>query len=305
MPTPKVVKMISDSTVKKEMEADVERINTELDRILPPREDTPGILHEAMRYSTLGGGKRIRGVLCLWSSELHGGKNEKAVVKAACAIELLHAYTLIHDDLPSLDDDDMRRGKPSCHARYGPAIAILTGDALQALAFESILACKDIPGQLLVEAAARLAKTAGSYHLVGGQVADLEYEGTDPTAEKVRFIHENKTAELIATALSTGAIVSGASSGDVERIHRIGRKVGLAFQITDDILDLEGSRETMGKDVRKDSKRGKVTYPGVFGIEEARKRAASLIRESVEGIKNLSGAGKMVFLFRLITRRVS
>lgn len=287
------------------MERDASRINRKLDEIMPLVSQQPSTLHEAMRYSTLGGGKRIRGLLCLWANEMNGGGNAAAALEAACSLEILHAYTLVHDDLPSLDNDDLRRGKPSCHAKFGPALAILAGDALQALAFETLLSCEGPPEDLLIEATLRLARSAGSKHLVGGQVADMEFEGTSPTMEKVEFIHANKTAELISASMALGAILSGCGRAKKDRIDDIGRKIGLAFQIIDDILDIEGEADVVGKGLRKDSAKGKITYPSVIGIEESRSRAENLVNEAVKEISLFDKHEKLIFLFNLIVNRLN
>ncbi len=283
---------------------DVKRINEKINSILPPDNQKPISLHRAMRHSTLSGGKRIRGLLCLWSHEVNGQRYPASALKAACAIELLHTYTLIHDDLPSLDDDDIRRGKPSCHIKYGPAVAILAGDALQTLAFETLVGCEEAPYENIIRAARILSRSAGSYHLVGGQVADIESEGASLSPEKVEFIHSNKTAELIAASLSIGAILSEGEGEKRKKMYQIGKKIGLAFQIVDDLIDLEGDAEIVGKALRKDAQKGKVTYPAVYGIEGSKRQARKLVREAINGLKNYSDTVKLEFLFNRILKRI-
>ncbi|MGD1047568.1 MAG: polyprenyl synthetase family protein [Candidatus Krumholzibacteriaceae bacterium] len=279
-------------------------VEERLAAILPPEGEPPESLHGAMRYATIGGGKRIRAALCLGAHGLCGDPFPDGALEAGCAIECLHAYTLIHDDLPALDDDDVRRGKPSCHKRYGEAIAILAGDALQALAFESLARCAAPPANV-AEAVRILGRAAGSRFLVGGQVADVEAVGSEQTEELVGFIHSRKTAELIAASLSIGAALAGSSERTRTEIHDIGRAAGLAFQIVDDILDVEGSAEKVGKALRKDGKKGKITYPASFGIERSRETAGGLIAEAARRIRGLGDEGYLQYLFSLIAERLS
>jgi len=277
-------------------------INNRLKEVLPSGDTEPVSLHRAMRYSTMNGGKRIRGILCISFHELFGDPNTDAALDAACAIESLHAYTLIHDDLPALDDDDMRRGKPSCHVRFGEAVAILAGDALQAFAFE-LLSGMEVDDRLKVDAIRILSRTAGSMYLVGGQVADVENEGKEVTEELVEFIHKRKTAELIAASMSLGAVLAAASGRDVEEVHSIGRDVGLAFQIVDDILDEVGDESKVGKKLRKDASMGKITFPALYGLEESRRRARELIEGAVDRVSKLGEADFIIFLFNKILNR--
>jgi geranylgeranyl pyrophosphate synthase len=289
---------------EKRIAEDRRSVEDRLISMLPPEDEAPASLHGAMRYATIGGGKRIRAVLCLASHRLCGDPRREAALEAACAIECLHAYTLIHDDLPALDDDDVRRGRPSCHKRYGEAVALLAGDALQALAFESLAGCAAPPEN--VAAAVRiLARAAGSRYLVGGQVADIEGEGTESTEERVRFIHSRKTAEIIAASLSIGAALAGAAERVREEIHEIGRAAGFAFQIVDDILDVEGSADTVGKSLRKDEKKRKITYPAHVGIERSRETALRLITDATRRIRELGDDGYLQGLFALVAERSS
>lgn len=280
------------------------KIEGRLDELMPRSGEAPASLHEAMRYSTLGGGKRIRGILCIESHRIFGDPHPEAALDAACAIEMLHAYTLIHDDLPSLDDDDMRRGKPSCHVRFGQAVAILAGDALQALAFEVISKCS-APGDLALEAVRMLSWSAGSRYLVGGQVADIEGEGTEATEESVTFIHSRKTAQLISASLGIGATLARADDDNCAKMIEAGRRVGFAFQIIDDILDIEGSEQAVGKGLRKDSKKGKITHPAFFGVERSREVARELISEAVAQIQELGDRGYLQRIFEIILERAS
>jgi geranylgeranyl diphosphate synthase type II len=293
-----------DKSYDEMLDRDRERINARLEELLPDAGERPESLHQAMRHSTLSGGKRLRGLLCLSAHRLFGDPRPDAALDASCALELLHTYTLIHDDLPSLDDDDVRRGKPSCHVAYGEAVALLAGDALQALAFETLAGCGAAPEDT-VRCIGLLARTAGSLFLVGGQVADLEGEGGKPDEDSVAFIHMRKTAELIAASLELGAIIAGAGEARVLEMERIGRNVGLAFQIVDDLLDLEGNEQNVGKGLRKDSKRGKITHPACYGAVRSREIARGLIRESIDGIGRIGDREYLQHLFELILERVS
>lgn len=279
-------------------------VETRLAAILPDEGEAPASLHGAMRYATLGGGKRFRAVLCLAAHRLCGGAYPLGALDAACAIECLHAYTLIHDDLPAIDNDDLRRGRPACHKQFGEAVAVLAGDGLQALAFDA-LARAPAPAGHIVEAVRILSRAAGSRYLVGGQVADIEGEGKEPTEERVQFIHTRKTAELIAASLSIGAAISGAPDSTRAEMHEIGRGAGLAFQIVDDILDVTGSTGRVGKALRKDAKKGKITYPAHFGLQASRETARRLIAEATQRIRDRGDDGYIQLLFAMIAERSS
>ena len=295
---------IMDAGFGERIALDRRAVNDRLALLLPRADEEPASLHGAMRYATVDGGKRLRAILCLAGHRLCGDPRREAALDAGCAIECLHAYTLIHDDLPALDDDAIRRGKPSCHKAFGEAMAILAGDALLTLAFEIISRC-DAPAEYVLESARLLARAAGSRYLVGGQVADLEGEGSEPTEERVRFIHSRKTAELIGVSLSIGAALAGADQKKIRELHEIGRSAGFAFQIIDDILDLEGSAEKAGKALRKDEKRKKITYPAHFGIEKSRETADRLIADGVRAMEGLGDDGYLKHIFSLIVERSS
>ncbi len=280
-------------------------INTLLETILPDGAERPESLHKAMRYAVLGGGKRLRAILCVWTHEILGGKHRAAAMTAGCAIECLHAYTLIHDDLPCLDDDDIRRGRPACHREYGEAVALLAGDALQAYAFQLISELKGPEVKDILSAVKLLSETAGSKMLVGGQVADIEGEGKRPDEDLVRFIHARKTAELISTSMGIGAILSGSGRDLIIQIRDAGRKAGLAFQIADDILDVRGDEKLVGKGLRKDDEKGKITWPACFGLGSAEKMAGDLIDDSIEIVRSAGDDGRIESLFRLFLERVS
>lgn len=238
-------------------------VNKALDRILPNKETRPTRLHEAMRHSVFAGGKRLRAVLCIAACEACGGNAEDAM-DAACAIELLHTYTLIHDDLPAMDDDTLRRGQPTCHIAFDEATAILAGDALLTLSFE-VLAGHPQGGALALE----LARASGSQGVIGGQAEDLAAEGKDPDADLVEYIHKNKTAALIRAACVMGGLCADTDFQSLENLATYGESLGLGFQITDDLLDESSTVEELGKDIGSDQARGKMTYPAVHGRKES------------------------------------
>lgn len=263
-------------------------INKALEKRLLPENTRPAVLHRAMRYSVLGGGKRLRPVLCLAAAEAIGGEKNAALIPAL-AIEILHTYTLVHDDLPAMDNDALRRGKPTSHVVFGEANAILAGDALLALAFEWIAEIAPpppyAPNRLIIE----LARAAGSQGVVGGQVADLAAEGINPNAAAVDFIHRHKTADLITAAARIGAICAGAGQSELAAISIYGCKAGLAFQITDDILNETSSSENIGKAAGSDRERGKMTYVAAHGLEKARKQARKLAVQAGNSLTALQG----------------
>ncbi len=259
------------------------RIDAALNDWLPSGEERPGRLHAAMRYSIFCGGKRIRPILCLASAEAVGKPDEVAMVPAV-ALECLHTYTLIHDDLPSMDNDDLRRGKPTSHKVFGEANAILAGDSLLTLAFE-LLAGAPEPARLALE----LARAAGSRGVAGGQFEDLASEGKAPDAAQVEFIHVHKTAALIRAACRMGGIAAGADASALEVLGRYGDRVGLAFQVADDILNATSTPGALGKAVGSDAARGKMTYVAVHGIEKARRAADALVAEAQAALKGLPG----------------
>jgi geranylgeranyl pyrophosphate synthase len=268
---------MSEDPMLERMAADRSSIEQKMDEMLPDASERPAALHEAMRYASLEGGKRFRGSLCLQAHRIFGDPHPGDALSAAAAIEFLHAYTLIHDDLPALDDDDTRRGRPSCHVRFDEATALLAGDALQALSFETLSACSGANPEDVTLSVWMLASAAGSRLLVGGQAEDLAGEGRDPEPGLVDYIHLRKTAELISVSLRIGAALASASMEEIELIGEIGRETGLAFQIVDDLLDLEGSEEKVGKELRKDIKKGKITWPSSYGVESSHETAARLI----------------------------
>ena len=242
----------------------------------------PEKIYEAMRYSLLAGGKRLRPILCLATCELTGGTVEMAL-PTACALEMIHTMSLIHDDLPAMDNDDYRRGKLTNHKVYGEDIAILAGDGLLAYAFEYVATqTRNVPPQQVLEVIARLGRTVGAPGLVGGQVLDLESEGkSDISADTLTFIHTHKTGALLETSVVSGAILAGASDEEVQRLSQYAQNIGLAFQIVDDILDITATQEELGKTAGKDLLSKKATYPSLWGLEESKAQAKKLVEAAI------------------------
>lgn len=255
-----------------------------LDRLLPPVDTYPRPIHEAMRYSIFAGGKRLRPILAIAGAEAAGGRAED-VLPIACALECIHTYSLIHDDLPSMDNDDVRRGKPTCHRVYGEALAILAGDALLTFAFallsEEGLA-KRLGAERLSQLIQEVARASGSLGMVGGQVVDILSEGKEIDRGTLLFLHTHKTGALIRTSVLSGGLVAKASQEELEALSRYGERIGLAFQIVDDLLDLLGVEEEMGKPVGSDKKKKKATYPALIGLEESRRQVELFIAEAKE-----------------------
>ena len=244
-----------------------------------PREGVrPITIHCAMRHSLMAGGKRLRPILTVAAAEACGVKGLQNILPAACAVELIHTYSLVHDDLPCMDDDDLRRGIPTCHKVYGEGIAVLTGDALLTRAFGLLSMVKPAKRYPLSQLLAETAEAAGSLQLIAGQVADIEAEGKKLSIRDVRFIHERKTAAMIVLSLRLGAMLADASSSDLKALTEFGKALGLAFQILDDILDVTQSSEQLGKSAGKDATASKATYPAVLGLDGARREAARLTR---------------------------
>ncbi|PYV06907.1 MAG: polyprenyl synthetase [Acidobacteria bacterium] len=285
--------MTSLETIQAYLEEQRARVEEELERLLPPAGEYPPSIHRAMRYSIFAGGKRLRPILCLESGKLFGG-DERNLRRLGCALEMIHTYSLIHDDLPALDDDDLRRGMPTSHRQFGEATAILAGDALLTLAFETLAAPQSSQDEDRHPSASPGADAQGSdrgsgaedSHLrggmVAGQVVDLESTGRETDAATLQFIHSAKTGAFIRAAVRSGAIAANAPEADVERMTVYGEKIGLAFQIADDLLDVLGSRQALGKAVGKDGNQQKATYPALHGVEQSQRIAAGLVREACE-----------------------
>jgi len=258
-----------------------ELVDSWLDRFLPPENEPPTVLHKAMRYSVFAGGKRIRPILAILSFEASGGKGE-AIFAPACAMELVHTFSLVHDDLPCMDDDDLRRGKPTLHKLFGEGVAVLAGDALSALAFE--LLASSGPTVLTT-----FTQALGPKGMLGGQVADLKSEGKKVMLVEVEEIHKMKTAALIAASLKIGALVARAPETEVDAYFHFGQKLGLAFQIVDDVLEATGNDLALGKLTGGDRRKEKATYPSVVGVEKSKEIALRLVAEAKEEIAFLDG----------------
>jgi geranylgeranyl diphosphate synthase, type II len=255
-------------------------VDAALERLLPPETAQPASIHTAMRYSVFAGGKRVRPMLCLETARIFEADTTPAL-HPACAIEFIHTYSLIHDDLPALDNDDLRRGKPTCHKKFGEAIAILAGDALLTLAFETIgatPAAAERRAAMLTEVASAAGTVNG---MVGGQVADIEAEGKAVDPQMLEYIHRSKTAALIRASITSGALCAGATADDVARLRRFGETIGWAFQVTDDILDVEESSAALGKTAGKDMAQKKATYPAVYGLEKSHQIATDLASKAI------------------------
>ncbi len=240
----------------------------------------PAKLRDAIAYSLLAPGKRLRPMLVLMAAEAVGGSIE-ATVPAACAVEMVHAYSLVHDDLPAMDDDDLRRGRPTCHRKFGEAVAILAGDALLTMAFE-VLARDIEPPEVAARCCVALAKAAGPRQMVGGQADDVAGPGADGGIDTLQSIHRRKTGAMIQVSLELGALVAGAGVEQRIALQEYGRRIGLAFQITDDLLDVRSNQAAAGKRVGKDADRGKLTFPGLLGVEQSAERAEQLVAEACE-----------------------
>jgi geranylgeranyl diphosphate synthase type II len=261
-------------------------VDRALDRFLPKESTQPATIHQAMRYSLFAGGKRLRPILCLAAAEACGGKISSAL-PLACAVECIHTYSLVHDDLPSMDNDDLRRGRATCHKVFGDGIAILAGDALLTIAFEIAAHVKRTGRYDLREIFREIATAAGSQKLIAGQVADLEAEGRRINRAQLRYIHENKTAALLTASVRLGAMAANASPKQLTAITAFGRALGLAFQVIDDILDVTQTSEKLGKSAGKDVAAKKATYPAVIGLEKSRAEARRLTSEAHSALKSL------------------
>jgi geranylgeranyl diphosphate synthase type II len=251
-----------------------------LDRLIPLETEHPESIHKAMRHSVFAGGKRLRPVLCMEAGRMVAGSLPARIEELGAALEMLHTYSLIHDDLPALDNDDLRRGRPTCHKAFGEAIAILAGDALQTQAYE-VLARLKCPSEARVRIIEEIAHGTGTVDgMIGGQVVDLESEHIRPTAEMLEYIHRSKTAALITASLVSGGLYAGTKDNQVAKLRAFGLAIGLAFQIVDDVLDVTQTSEQLGKTAGKDTASEKATYPALFGIEASVARADALVNQA-------------------------
>jgi geranylgeranyl diphosphate synthase type II len=252
-------------------------IDQALEKLLPPPSQRPESIHQAMRHSVFAGGKRLRPVLCMEAARMIAGHVPEGVEDLGSALEMLHTYSLIHDDLPALDNDDLRRGQPTCHVVFGEAIAILAGDGLQTQAYE-VLARLKCPAEARLRIIEEIARGTGTVDgMIGGQVKDLEAERQKPDAATLEYIHRSKTGALITASLVSGGIYAGGSHAEIQRLRDFGRSIGLAFQIVDDVLDVTQSSQQLGKTAGKDTASEKATYPALFGVPESLRRADILV----------------------------
>ena len=253
--------------------------DTALERLIPPATQAPASIHQAMRHSVFAGGKRLRPILCMEAGKMVAGALPAGIEDLGAALEMLHTYSLIHDDLPALDNDDLRRGRPTCHKAFGEAIAILAGDALQTQAYE-VLAGLRCPAEGRAAIVGEIARSTGTVNgMIGGQVMDLEAERKPPDAPALEQIHRSKTGALITASVVSGGIYAGAAQEQLARLRSFGRAIGLAFQVADDVLDVTQPTEQLGKTAGKDAAVEKATYPALFGVEKSRQMAADLVRQ--------------------------
>ena len=285
-----------------------EEVDRELSRLLPAETVWPATLHRAIRHSLFAGGKRLRPTLCLAAAEAIGGESGPALAPA-CGLEMIHTYSLIHDDLPALDNDDLRRGVPTCHVVFGEAIAILAGDSLLTHGLGTLARYpeEEIYTAAKIKALNAVVEAIGTVGMIGGQAADLEAEKeTNPTEDLVERIHESKTGRLIRASLAVGGILSFATGEDLARLDAYGRAVGLAFQIKDDLLDVEADSATLGKAANKDAAAGKATFPTVWGVDRSRRMLAEKVDEAVAAAHSLpSSGGRLADLARFVGERRS
>jgi geranylgeranyl diphosphate synthase type II len=282
-------------------------VDRALAKLVPPKTAFPPVIHEAMRYSLFAGGKRVRPILSIAAAEAVGAKTAE-LLPAAGALELIHTYSLIHDDLPAMDNDDLRRGRPTCHKVFGEANAILAGDGLLTMAFEVLSdprRLKAISAKTMVAIIREIATASGVFGMVGGQVVDMESEGKDVDFPTLEYIHTHKTGALIRAAVRVGALYGKATKRQFDALTRYGELTGLAFQIADDVLDLTGTQEEIGKDVGSDLKKGKKTYPAFLGLEEARRRAKEITDRAQGALRDFDGqADPLRELANYIIKRV-
>jgi geranylgeranyl diphosphate synthase type II len=286
------------------LEGGRELTDAALERLLPPATQHPVSIHRAMRHSVFAGGKRLRPILCMEAGRMIAGSLPAGIEELGAALEMLHTYSLIHDDLPALDNDDLRRGRPTCHKVFGEALAILAGDALQTQAYETLarLRCAAEARVRIIEEIARGTGTVNG--MIGGQVVDLEAEHTKPDLTMLEYIHRSKTAALIAASVVSGGIYAGASDDQVEKLRTYGKSIGLAFQIVDDVLDVTQTSEQLGKTAGKDTAAEKATYPALFGIDQSLKKADALVEEALNPLEGFaSRADILKALARFLVER--
>ena len=283
------------------LQARRDAVERALERLVPPGDERPSTIHRAMRHSLFAGGKRVRPILFLAAAEAVAGDAPEALAPA-CSLELIHTYSLIHDDLPALDNDDFRRGRPTCHKVFGDAMAILAGDALLTRAFQALAEDESAPAERRVALVAELSRAAGTVEgMIGGQVEDLEAEGEPVTAERLDYIHRSKTGALLRGSVRMGAIWAGADEESCASLDDYGRHVGFAFQIVDDILDVTADSATLGKTAGKDAEQQKATFPALYGLEESRRKAREHCDAALAAVEPL---GERALRLRQIAERV-
>jgi geranylgeranyl diphosphate synthase, type II len=269
-------------------------IDSALERLIPSANSHPVSIHGAMRHSTFAGGKRIRPILCMEAARTVSGKLPEGIEELGAALEMLHTYSLVHDDLPALDNDELRRGKPTCHVVFGEAIAILAGDALQTQAYE-VLAGLQCSAEARVKIIAEIARGTGTVDgMIGGQVVDIESEHAKPDAKTLEYIHAAKTGALITASVVSGGLYAGADERQLSSLRTFGRSIGLAFQIVDDVLDVTQSSEQLGKTAGKDTASEKLTYPALFGVDESLRKADSLIAQAHSALATFGSRGEVL-----------
>ena len=290
--------------LKETLEQGQQWTDAALDRLIPLETQHPVSIHKAMRHSVFAGGKRLRPILCMEAGRMIAGSLPSGIEDVGAALEMLHTYSLIHDDLPALDNDDLRRGRPTCHKVFGEAIAILAGDALQTQAYE-VLSRVKCPPEARVRIIEEIARGTGTIDgMIGGQVVDLEAEHTRPTAEMLEYIHRSKTAALISASLMSGGLYAGAKEKELARLRAFGMGIGLAFQIVDDVLDRTQTSEQLGKTAGKDTASEKATYPALFGIEVSVRKADELVKDAFSELESFGErADRLKELARFLLER--
>lgn len=286
------------------LERGKKNVDAALERLLPGADIRPASIHRAMRHSIFAGGKRLRPILCMEAGRMIAGSLPAGIEDLGAALEMLHTYSLIHDDLPALDNDDLRRGRPTCHKVYGEAIAILAGDALQTQAYE-VLSSLQCSGESRVRIIEEIARGTGTINgMIGGQVVDLEAEHSKPDLETVEFIHRAKTAALITSSVVSGGVYGGANDDEVDKLRTFGQAIGLAFQIVDDVLDVTQTSEQLGKTAGKDSESEKATYPALFGVDESLIRANGLLDSAITSLRDFGARAETLnALARFLVQR--
>lgn len=273
--------------IKQYFKRKAELVERELDRLLPAEHETPQTIHQAMRYSVFAGGKRLRPILAIAAGEIFGA-DERELLPAASALEMIHTYSLIHDDLPAMDNDDLRRGLPTCHVKFGEAMAILAGDALLTQAFVTLADCETSRPERKARVISEVAQAAATRNaLIGGQVLDMQSEGKPVTGQQLEEIHRGKTGAIIRCSIRIGAIIGGASEAELNALTVYGEKAGLAFQVADDLLDETATSEELGKTAGKDAASHKATYTALYGINGAREMAERLCREAIAAARSI------------------